>query len=561
MKSPKYHYPMRTIKAFAVLISAAVFILSACELLTSPAAEEKFELNKTTLEFSAEEEEMTISLLATSDWNAEITKGKKWLKADPMDGTGSAERQKITVRVSSNEANESRSGEITFTMEGGHTLTLDVAQEGIEEAELSISAKSLEFGYESSTQSVKLTANQEWSVSIGDDLDWIAVTPEKGKGKDETQEIGISVVTNTRGSRAAKITFTCGSESEILEIYQSAPLAPGNYFIGACVDNSYSVAKSFIATYGYLQNEKSRIDDGFLGYADNVFTFSCTEEGYAIQDCYGMYLCCEDGYSDFARLEDVSEQGGTWTVLPNADGTYTVTNWHFGGSIQFRVNSAKYGVIWPGDTSGTNITLTEAKTIEERPVEDVDISAVIYGEDGYYYRCTGYVGDITNTTYGNFYLKDYSGELYVYGTLDKFGNSKNFLSLGIEEGDIVTVSGPKLTYGTMTELVDVTVENIIKVTDVSIQDFLYQEVSDKYYRLTGTITSITNTTYGNFYITDSSGATVYVYGLVSGYNGPSKQFAELNLKEGDEVTIVGNRYLYGTTDEVKNAFYVSHISK
>ena len=552
---------MKSSRVFLTLLATAAFILAGCDFIQQQTSADEFELNKTELKFNADKEEADVTLIASSSWTAEITEGEKWLKADPMQGEGSAEKQTITVSVSRNKDTDNRNGEITFTMKGGRKLTLEVTQKGFEEADLSLSSKSLEFDYKSSTQSVKLNANQEWSVSIDNEADWVVVTPENGEGKDEAQEIEISVVTNNRGSRLAEITFTCGSESKTLEIYQSSPLKPGEYFIGAFADNRYSIAKGFLAQYGYLQDDTSLINNGFLGYADNVFTFKCTEEGYTIQDSYGMYYSCSDGYSDFTRTDQIPDAGGIWTITPNEDGTYIVTDDKLGYSIQYMESVARYGVLRPGQTNGRYVTITKAETVEERPMEEYDISEIIAGADKSFYKCTGYVSSITNTTYGNFYLRDYSGELYVYGTLDAEGRTKNFLSLGIENGDIVTVSGPKLTYGGITELVDVTVENIIKVTDVSIQDFLAAEVSDKYYRLTGTINNIENTTYGNFYITDYSGASVYVYGLLSGWNGPQKQFAELNLKEGDEVTLVGNRYAYGTKDEVTNAFYVSHISK
>ena len=87
---------------------------------------------------------------------------------------------------------------------------------------------------------------------------------------------------------------------------------------------------------------------------------------------------------------------------------------------------------------------------------------VIEGPDGKTYRVKGTVTAIANTTYGNWYLNDGTGEVYVYGTLDKDGKTKNFASLGIEVGDVVEVEGPKLTYGTTVELVDVTVLSIEK---------------------------------------------------------------------------------------------------
>jgi hypothetical protein len=87
---------------------------------------------------------------------------------------------------------------------------------------------------------------------------------------------------------------------------------------------------------------------------------------------------------------------------------------------------------------------------------------VAAGEDGKTYRVKGTVKSIANTTYGNWYLVDETGEVYIYGTLDKNGTEKNFLSLGIGVGDIVTVEGPRKDYNGTIELVNVTVIAIEK---------------------------------------------------------------------------------------------------
>lgn len=95
-------------------------------------------------------------------------------------------------------------------------------------------------------------------------------------------------------------------------------------------------------------------------------------------------------------------------------------------------------------------------------VTNATCAEVIAGPESKTYRVTGTVKSIANTTYGNWYLADETGEIYIYGTLDAKGNERNFLSLGIEVGDIVTVEGPKTLYGTTVELVNVTVINIQK---------------------------------------------------------------------------------------------------
>lgn len=97
-----------------------------------------------------------------------------------------------------------------------------------------------------------------------------------------------------------------------------------------------------------------------------------------------------------------------------------------------------------------------------KEVENATCAQVIAGPDSKTYRVTGTCTGIYNTTYGNWYLTDETGTITIYGTLDKNGKKQNFLSLGIEVGDIVTVEGPKKTYGTTIELVDVTVVKIVK---------------------------------------------------------------------------------------------------
>ncbi len=107
-------------------------------------------------------------------------------------------------------------------------------------------------------------------------------------------------------------------------------------------------------------------------------------------------------------------------------------------------------------------------------IEDATCAEVIAGPESKTYRVTGTVKSIVNTTYGNWYLADETGEIYIYGTLDAKGNEKNFLSLGIEVGDIVTVEGPKTLYGTTVELVNVTVvkiqKSLVKVESVDPAD-------------------------------------------------------------------------------------------
>ena len=95
-------------------------------------------------------------------------------------------------------------------------------------------------------------------------------------------------------------------------------------------------------------------------------------------------------------------------------------------------------------------------------VSNATCAEVLAGPDSKTYRVTGTVTKIVNTTYGNWYLDDGTGTVYIYGTLDSKGATKNFLSWGLEVGDQITVEGPKTTYNGTVELVDVTVVKIEK---------------------------------------------------------------------------------------------------
>ena len=73
--------------------------------------------------------------------------------------------------------------------------------------------------------------------------------------------------------------------------------------------------------------------------------------------------------------------------------------------------------------------------------------------------------------------------------------------------------------------------------------------------LTGLVGKIDNYTYGNFNFTDSTG-TIYVYGLLTP-DGESKKFSELNVAEGDTLTVIAETYkLYNDKPEVVNAIFV-----
>ena len=99
---------------------------------------------------------------------------------------------------------------------------------------------------------------------------------------------------------------------------------------------------------------------------------------------------------------------------------------------------------------------------------------ILAGTDGTVYRVTGKCVEIANTVYGNWYLEDATGQIYIYGTLDKEGNAGKNNSIdvwGIEVGDELTVEGERTTYKETVELKNVKVIEIKKAAQGQVWDF------------------------------------------------------------------------------------------
>ena len=92
---------------------------------------------------------------------------------------------------------------------------------------------------------------------------------------------------------------------------------------------------------------------------------------------------------------------------------------------------------------------------------------------------------------------------------------------------------------------------------MTIAKFLELKDTATEYTLTGKITNVVNTSYGNFDLTDETG-TIYVYGLLTPEGASQKQWAAAGLKQGDIITIKGKYNVYNNSPQIKNAVYVSH---
>ena len=93
---------------------------------------------------------------------------------------------------------------------------------------------------------------------------------------------------------------------------------------------------------------------------------------------------------------------------------------------------------------------------------------------------------------------------------------------------------------------------------LTVAEFLALKNTEIEYELTGKITRVVNTVYGNFDLTDETG-TIYIYGLVTKDGEEKTQWAAAGLREGDTITIKGKYSLYNDDPQISKAVYVSHV--
>lgn len=101
------------------------------------------------------------------------------------------------------------------------------------------------------------------------------------------------------------------------------------------------------------------------------------------------------------------------------------------------------------------------------------------------------------------------------------------------------------------------------INDVTVAEFIAAEVNDgddaPLYRITGTLTYVRSSRYGNVYIEDNTG-TVYAYGLCSDENLTYESYGDIEgLTIGDKVTVVGKRGEHESEGvELVDCYYESH---
>ena len=146
-----------------------------------------------------------------------------------------------------------------------------------------------------------------------------------------------------------------------------------------------------------------------------------------------------------------------WLTVSPASGAAGKTEVTFTAAKAEATNEAILELSCDGATQLiTVLQLAEKVDLPITPCKEVN-----EGETGKRYRVKGTVTSIANTEYGNLYIQDETGTVYVYGTLYQ-GAEKQFSKHGIAVGDLVVVEGPLSPYNGSPQLKNVDVISIEK---------------------------------------------------------------------------------------------------
>ncbi len=209
-----------------------------------------------------------------------------------------------------------------------------------------------------------------------------------------------------------------------------------------------------------------------------------------------------------------------------------------------------------GDTELTDVYAIEngVLTISIAPAQLTDdVSIIVYAEDK-----PSVTFDGENCTSSNTAACVDSGTAFVTTIVPANGyvvTADNILvTMGSDDADF-TFENNVLTVNDVTVALYIVVEATKIIPNQTIAEFIEAEGGECY--LTGVVSGIVNTTYGNFDLTDASGS-IYVYGLLTA-ELETKKFASLGVGEKDTLTVLAKTYqVHKGTKEVVDAVYVSH---
>ena len=457
--------------------------------------------------------------------------------------------------------------------------------------EVKVGTTQLSFDAGIGTNTVTVNTTRDWKAVAT--VDWIDVSPKSGVGY-ENAVLTISVLENEGYNRTGSVRVDIGYDYKTILVHQEGPLGEKTEGTGT-LEDPFTPAGAAAAASALAADEEA----GPYYIKGIITTISTTFEA---SGTYGnaSFFISEDGTENtksFQIYQTYYLGNKKWTASLGPDVKVgdeviicgKITNFKGntpetvgkGGSYIYSLNGETGGVT-PGEGDEPKGTGTLEDPYNPAGAADAVKDLTWTDKDNYdkigpvYVK--GKISKIDGTytqsgTFGNatFYMTEdgESGtEFYVYRIL-YLGNKKYTSGDDIKVGDEVIVYGEIMNYrGNTPETVqgsaylyslngntggdtptpqpgdDITTATIAEIKAAPVDN-------SKLYKLTATIKTIKNATYGNLVVTDATGE-LDIQGLIKGtaVGANDKSFADLGLAVGDKITIVGVRQEFNGTPQL-----------
>lgn len=525
---------IRTLISGSLALAAMLFAQS-CGDKNEPEGLPEINLSKNVIEFQQEASSETIKVASTRQWF--LSNCPEWIAVDPQNGKD-PNGMDVTISVLGNTGLD-REAALKFSI-GYDTKTLTVKQKGTGSA-----ADAIVYANDFDKTEATKTFGTGTSWPYLDQFD----------GWKNASGTGIGAETYSFSGMSARANSTSNSNYSDYEGSGS-----NNLFFGSSAYFSIQGIKlpsdvNYSLTFGA---EKYNQDNGSLFKHDEFHVYVSNDAKKWVEIEYTFPNGDKEGRWDLATSNFTVPKGTSSLSI------YVKTD----VASSYRLDDLKLSVAAEAGTiidfskgidlgtgggetpdPGTDYSKAESKTVAE---------FIAAADKATYYKLKGTVSGY-NSTYCSFDLTDATGTIYVYNTANKGEWSSK-----IKDGGTVELAGLYDYYDgkSQHEVVKAQILSFTEgetpdpseIKDATVAEFIAAEVSTtQLYRLTGTITEIQNTTYGNLMLKDATGE-VLIYGVKKDKDAGNTSFSELGAEVGDKLTVVGQRGAYNTTIEMKSGY-------
>lgn len=428
-------------------------------------------------------------------------------------------------------------------------------------ANIGVGTESVIFTKDGGEQTVMLLSTRNWEAEITSsdgEVDWLTLSPASGSPSSDSVKVVFTALPNTAEDRYATVTFNAGAVKATVSVSQPGETAKQYDAIAdlralyqgenVTITEDWTISGTVISNYRHANS-------GGLNNATSQKTVVIQDETAGIS----MYLV--ENNEDLALGDRIEVKVNGLTLQRYQNGSLQIdavpmdriTKLSGGSQVEPKTISAADLVT--GEYESQYVAVTDVQVV------DSDLGKTFVTQDS--------EGKDRHTSI-NFISRTGVKFLLFSSSYSTFGDELVPEGSGTLKGIAAVHGGDyQISITSTDDYADLTGERFDdsgferpQPTKATIEELLAAPVSGSvWYEITGTISDIESTVYGNFTITDETGS-IYVYGLTSEWQADGqndKSFSELGLKEGDVLTLAGTRDVYNDEPQIGGpAYYISH---